>query len=102
MPSQRVLHASVKPMEPESPMRRHVATFVAAALLFSMAGPAVAADPPLAATLAPEVSPAPEATPEPEPEATSEPEPEPEATSEPEPDPEATPAPEAIATPAGG
>jgi hypothetical protein len=47
-------------------MRRHVATFVAAAFLFAMAGPAVAADPLPAASLAPAVAPSPEVPPTPE------------------------------------
>jgi subtilisin len=54
-------------------MRRHVATFVAAALLLSLAGPAVAADPQLEATLVPETTPAPEVTPAPEPSTAPEP-----------------------------
>jgi hypothetical protein len=47
-------------------MRRHVATFVAAAFLFAIAGPAVAADPLPMASPAPVVTPAPEATATPE------------------------------------
>jgi subtilisin family serine protease len=85
-------------------MRRHVATLVAAALLLSMAGPAVAADPAGPspdATPAPEVSPAPDPTAAPEPEPTSSPEPpasqkptaSPEASLEASPDPTIVPRP---------
>jgi subtilisin len=96
-------------------MRRHVATFVAAALLFAMAGPAAAVDPASqlpestpapAVTPAPEPTPAPEATPAQEgtaaPEATSAIElpPVPDATATPEPPTDASPAPTATAEPA--
>lgn len=87
-------------------MRRHVATFVAAILLFALAGPAAAVDPgsqlpestaaPLV-TPAPETTPVPEATPAPEPSSAVEASPEPEATPTPEPSAESSP--DAAATP---
>ena len=87
-------------------MRRHVATFVAAALLLSLAGPAAAADPgdPLQSTPAPEVTPAPEPTPHPvgTPDATRSPEatPAPDETTVPAPvsvpEPAITPAPQPV------
>ena len=65
------------------PMRRHVATVVAAVLVLMLAGPAVAADPLPEATLAPVATPAPEPTLAPEPTPVVEASPPAEPTAEP-------------------